>query len=90
MPLDVPKAINADTARQVGDPKLRRPASENAWPFIFFSLVHRTTSHGGEGVSVSVWSKRKLELREILRLWAERKAGEDARGVLEDEEVMRD
>jgi len=83
--------IVAETARQVGAPKLRRPASEKAWPLIFLSLVHRTTSHGGVGVSASAWSSTKLELKEALRLCGDRKAGEEGRSVCEEEELeMRD
>lgn len=66
---------------QVGAPKLRLPASEKAWPLSFFNLVHRTTSHGGEGVSVSSRSSSP-ELREAERLWPVRKAGEEDRGLL--------
>ena len=65
---------------QVGEPKFLFPASENACPFNFFSFVHRTTSHGGDGVSVSPESNRKLPLRDTLRLWLERNAGEEGRG----------
>lgn len=61
---------------QVGDPKLRFPISENACPFSFFSLVHRTTSHGGDGVSVSLESSTSWLTKDALRLWPERKAGE--------------
>lgn len=90
--MDVPSTIVAETARHVGDPKFRFPASENAWPLSFRSLVQRTTSHGGVGVSRSAWSRRNCELRETLRLWLERKgnAGDDERGVLILEEEIRD
>ncbi len=46
MPFDVPNAIDAATAIQVGRPKLRRETSENACPVNFRSFVHLTTSHG--------------------------------------------
>jgi hypothetical protein len=87
----VPSTIDAATAIHVGEPKFRFPASEKAWPFNFFSLVHRTTSHGGVGVSVSPWSKTNCELRDAVRLWPERKAGDDGLkfGMLEEED-MRD
>jgi len=45
--------IDAETDIHVGVPKLRFPTSENACPLIFFNFVHLTTSHGGDGVSVS-------------------------------------
>lgn len=47
-----------ETAMHVGEPKFRLPTSENADPLSFLSLVHLTTSHGGEGVSVSPVSRR--------------------------------
>lgn len=75
---------------QVGEPKLRLPASEKAWPLSFFNLVHRTTSHGGDGVSVSSRSSSP-ELRDADRLWPERKAGEEDRGLfMKLAEEMRD
>lgn len=80
MPFDVPRTIDADTAIHVGDPKFLLPASENAWPFSFLSFVHRTTSHGGDGFSVSPWSNKNWLLNEAFRLCAERKAGDDGRG----------
>lgn len=80
MPLVVPRTMDADTAMHVGVPKLLLPASENAWPFIFCSFVHLTTSHGGEGVSVSPTSRARLLVTETLRLWAARNAGDDGRG----------
>lgn len=42
-----------ETAKQVGRPKLRFPISENACPVILRSFVHRTTSQGLWGVSLS-------------------------------------
>lgn len=87
----VPKTIDAEIAKHVGDPKLRFPASEKAWPFSFRSRVHRTTSHGGDDVSVSAWSRTKLELRDAWRLWEERKAGDEGRGLfVREEDDMRD
>lgn len=79
MPFDVPNAIDAETAIQVGLPKLRLPISEKAWPVIFLSFAHLTTSHGPCGVLVPptpeiVWLADDC-LECILR-----KAGDDARG----------
>lgn len=74
----------------VGEPKLRRPTSENAWPFSFFNFVHRTTSHGGEGVSVSAVSSANWLVTEPCRLWLERKAGEDGLGERLLGEAMRE
>ena len=71
MPFDVPNTIDAETAKHVGVPKLRLPASEKAWPLSFLRRVHLTTSHGGVVVSVSDWSRTKLELSETLRLCEE-------------------
>jgi hypothetical protein len=90
IPLVVPRTMEADTARHVGDPKLRLPASEKAWPLSFFSLVQRTTSHGGDCVSVSAWSRMKVELMDTLRLW--RKAGDEGRGLCkaDDGDDIRD
>jgi hypothetical protein len=84
--------MEADTTMHVGDPKLRRPASEKACPLSFFSLVHRTTSQGGDCVSVSDWSRRKLELMDALRLCDPRNAGDEglepcAPGDEEDEDI---
>jgi hypothetical protein len=90
IPLDVPRTTEAETAMQVGEPKLRLPASENAWPLSFLSRVQRTTSHGGEGVSVSPGSEKSWLLSETFLLWAVRNAGEDGRGVVEEGEAMRD
>ena len=53
MPFDVPITIDVETAKQVGLPKLRFPISEKAWPVIFRNFVHRTTSHGLGGTSLS-------------------------------------
>ncbi len=75
---------------QVGDPKFRFPASENAWPLSFFSLVHRTTSHGGVGVSISLGSRRSwLVAVDTCRLWVERK-GDEGRGERRLDEEIRD
>lgn len=68
---------DAVTLRHVGRPKLRFPTSEKTCPVIFFSLVHRTTSHGACGVSVSsgcCWKSRLLDT-EDCRECEERKAG---------------
>jgi hypothetical protein len=86
----VPRTIDADTDIHVGTPKLRLPTSEKACPFIFFSLVHRTTSHGGDGVSVSSESGRNWLLKETFREWLLRKAGEEARGGVRVELERRD
>lgn len=48
LPLEVPMAMVADTVIQVGEPKLRLPASEKSWFLIFLSFVHRTMSQGAE------------------------------------------
>lgn len=80
MPLEVPRTTCAETARHVGEPKFRFPTSEKACPFSFLSLVHRTTSHGGEGVSVSPGSKTSWLIKEACRLWLGKKAGEEGRG----------
>lgn len=85
----MPITIDAETAKHVGVPKFLLPASENVWLLSFFNLVHRTTSHGGE-VSVSAWSRRKLEATETLRLWLCRKAGDDGLGLPGPDEDMRD
>lgn len=90
MPLEVPRTMAAETAIQVGEPKLRFPASEKAWPFNFLSPVHRTISHGGEGVSVSPGSWRNWLLRDVVRLWPPRNAGEEGRGESMEGEAMRD
>ena len=94
MPFVVPKTIIDATAKQVGDPKFRRPDSEKTWPLSFFSFVHRTTSHGGVEVSASTWSSRNCELSETLRLWPWlcMKAGDEGRETLEPglKEDMRD
>ena len=71
--------MDAETARHVGEPKLRLPASEKAWPFNFLSLVHRTTSQGGDCVSVSDWSRAKLEAMDVFRLCEPKYAGDEGR-----------
>jgi hypothetical protein len=80
MPVVVPSTMEADTAMHVGEPKFLFPTSENAWPLSLFSFVHRTTSHGGEGVSVSPGSSRNWLVMDMLLLWPEKKAGDDGRG----------
>lgn len=90
MPLDVPNTIDAETAIQVGDPKLRFPASEKACPFIFLSFVHRTISHGGEGVSVSPESKKSWLLTDAVLLCADRYAGDPGRGESIEGEAILD
>lgn len=82
--------MEADTARQVGEPKLLLPASENTWLFILLSFVHRTTSHGGDGVSVSPESSGSWLLSDTFRLWFARKAGEEGRGDERYGEDIRD
>jgi hypothetical protein len=89
MPFDVPRTIDADTCIHVGVPKLRLPTSENACPFSFFSLVHRTTSHGGDGVSTSPESGTIWLLIEPWREWPRRK-GDEARGIVSGELERRD
>jgi hypothetical protein len=76
-------ARDAATLRHVGRPKLRLPISEKTWPVIFFNLVQRTTSHGACGVSASsgcAWKNKLLESEDCLEC-ADRKAGDNARGV---------
>jgi hypothetical protein len=81
-PFEVPMTIDAETAMQVGVPKFRLPISENACPFSFFSLVHLTTSHGGEGVSMSgsPASDSRMLLREAFLECTFRNAGDEGRG----------
>ena len=87
----MPSTIDAETARHVGDPKLRLPASEKACPFNFLSLVQRTTSQGGDCVSVSDWSRTKLEVMEAFRLCEPKNAGDEGRELCEPgEEDIRD
>ena len=86
----MPRTIDADTDIHVGTPKLRLPTSEKACPFIFFSFVHRTTSHGGDGVSVSPESGKNWLFKETFREWLLRKAGEEARGGVRVELERRD
>jgi hypothetical protein len=90
MPFDVPSTTEAETAMHVGEPKFLLPASENACPFSLLSFVHRTTSHGGEGVSVSPGSSRKLLLRDTLRLCPVRNAGDSDRGERGLGDAIRD
>lgn len=90
MPFEVPSTIEAETARHVGVPKFLLPASENTCPLSFFSFVHRTTSHGAEGVSVSPGSNNNWLLSEIFRLWPPKKAGEEGRGDERYGEAIRD
>lgn len=82
MPFAVPSTIDAATARHVGAPKVRRADSEKACPLSFCRRVQRTTSQGGDVVSVSGPSAGKCELRETLREWPPRKAGDGERGLL--------
>lgn len=85
-PLDVPTTMDTATQRHVGFPKFLRPASEKTCAVIFFSLVHRTTSHGGCGVSASSWFCWSSEPEsEGCRDWLVRKAGERTRGDAEGE-----
>lgn len=90
MPLVVPRTIWADTAIHVGDPKFRLPASENACPFSFFNLVQRTTSHGGEGESVSPESKASWLVTDTVLLCPVRYAGDDGRGLRPEGDTIRD
>lgn len=57
-----------ETAMHVGEPKFRFPTSEKADPLSFLSLVHLTTSHGGDGVSVSPVSRKIWLVMEAFRL----------------------
>ena len=77
-------------AIQVGDPKFLLPASENTCPFNFLSFVHRTTSHGGDGVSISPASSSNWLLRDALLLWPGRNAGDEGRGERVLGEYIRD
>jgi len=84
------------TLRQVGRPKLRLPTSEKACSVIFFSFVHRTTSHGGCGVSAS-FAAPSASCRKIILLetddWREcddRKAGDWPRGEARGEGDSRE
>lgn len=86
----MPSTIEAETARHVGEPKFLLPASENTWLFSFFSFVQRTTSHGGDGVSVSPGSSRNWLLSETFRLWLARSAGDEGRGEERYGDEMRD
>lgn len=68
---------------------MRLPASEKACPFSFLSFVHRTTSHGGDGLSKSpesgaIWLLIEGCLEEDLR------NGEEARGRENAALEMRD
>lgn len=90
MPLEVPSTIAADTARQVGEPKFRLPASEKTCPFSFFNFVHRTTSHGGDWDSVSPGSSSIWLLSETFRLWVGKNAGDDGLGDDRCGEAIRD
>ena len=73
---------------QVGEPKFLFPTSENDWPFSFFSFVHRTTSQGGEGVSVSLGSTSgPANDGCLLWLW---KRGDEDRGERIPGEPTRD
>lgn len=80
IPFEVPNTIDAETAIHVGAPKFRLPTSENACALSFFNFVHRTTSQGGEGVSVSPGSDNRALLIDTFLEWTWRKAGEDGRG----------
>lgn len=88
----MPNKIEAETDIQVGTPKLRFPSSENACPFIFLSFVHLITSHGGDGVSVSLGSSGIWLLMELCLPWFLRYAGvgEAGRGMESVELERRD
>jgi hypothetical protein len=90
-PFDVPITRDAATLRHVGRPKLRFPTSENTWPLIFLSFVHRTTSHGADGVSTSsfCWNIRLLDIDDC-RDFGDKKAGEAIRGEPNGEGVNRE
>lgn len=75
----VPMTIDAAIERQLGEPKFLFPDSENAWPFSFLSLVHLTTSQGGDGLSVSDGSSISWLLRDTVLLCPPRNAGDDGR-----------
>lgn len=90
MPLVVPRTIWAETAIHVGDPKFRLPASENACPLSFFSLVQRTTSHGGDAISVSPGSRASWLVTDTVLLCPVRYAGEDGRGLRVEGDAIRD
>lgn len=84
MPFEVPRTIDTAIAMHVGRPKLRFPTSEKTWPVIFLSLVQRTTSHGacGDSLAPTSWI---VKAAEELRECALRKAGDEARGELNED-----
>ena len=90
MPFEVPNTMVAETARHVGVPKFLLPASENTCPLSFFSFVQRTTSHGGDGVSVSPGSSSNWLLIDTFRLWVDRNAGDEGLGEERYGEAIRD
>lgn len=73
----------------VGLPKFRFPISENAWPVIFLSFVHLTTSQGACNFSVSSTSRTIWLNREDWREWGFKKAGEVARGEFRKDGEVR-
>lgn len=70
-------------------PKFRFPISENAWPVIFLSFVHLTTSQGAWEGSKSPTSRTVWLNREDWREWGFKKAGEVARGESRGEGEVR-
>ena len=86
----MPSTIDADTAIHVVVPKLRLPTSENACPLSFFNFVHRTTSQGGDGVSVSPASCSIWLLIETCRECGLMKPGELERGTFKDDMERRE
>lgn len=92
MPLDVPKTITVETEIHVGCPKLRRPSSENDCPPIFRSLVHLTTSQGAccGSCSRSAVAEKGWLAKDEFREWVWKTNGDDARGLLNDEDDSLD
>ena len=87
----MPKAMMTETAMHVQLPKLRFPASENAWLVIFRSLVHRITSQGAGGTSDPAGAAPSMVPdMEDCRECMPRKAGEPALGVFHCEEESRE
>jgi len=90
IPFEVPRTMADATAKQVGVPKFLFPASENTCSLSFLNLVQRTTSHGGDGVSVSAGWSRNWLLNETVRLWPGTGAGDEGRGEERNGEAIRD
>ena len=80
--------MDDETAKQIGWPKLRLPASEKACDVIFRNLVHLTTSQGASGasaISLPPCDRTIWEESEDWRECGDRKAGDAARDEGEGE-----